>query len=166
MQMSDIVKLVDTPLGEVALYFDDRRVDFAITAVPKNQQLYPDILQAYYMSYDYVADHKAHTLKCMIANADIQGYSDSGENLEATSFYTDTVKLTIGIEGDFAYYDAQMKPVITNYDYYGNTLTNGIEVNLTEFTQDRCFTFGIAWIIDYTDQNEYQTWYAADPTLY
>lgn len=52
-----------------------------------------------------------------------------------------------------------------DYDYENDYLDNGVSYEIFDFTKTRQFFFAICWIDDYTDENELQTWFGADPTI-
>ena len=81
------------------------------------------------------------------------------ERLEAIAFYEQGGKLTIGCEGWFG------EPEEYGYDYDGSYLSNGLEIEITSHTKSKDFLFGVSWLDHCTDENEVQTWFAADPTI-
>jgi len=71
-----------------------------------------------------------------------------------------TIKLSIGAEGDSSY-----PKKFEEYDYDIDLLSNGVSYVTEAQTRTTRFLFGVAWLLNTTDENEYQTWYAADPTI-
>ncbi len=37
---------------------------------------------------------------------------------------------------------------------------------ITENTKTAAYVFGVAWIVNVTEENDVQTWYGADPTYF
>lgn len=52
------------------------------------------------------------------------------------------------------------------YDYDTEYLDDGVQYVIVENTNATTYVFGIAWIENVTDDNEVQTWFGADPTLF
>ena len=88
---------------------------------------------------------------------------EPGENLELKSFYNGDIKLSIGMEGESGYIDG--KRIDTSYDYDNEYMDDGVEYVILNSTKTSNYLFGIAWIINYNENNEVQTWFGADPTL-
>ena len=149
-----------TPLGKIAIYFDGNPVEYAQVTAPADPRLYPNVNGAFILKYYYQADEKEHTLRCIVENNKCVAHADTGERLVAVSIYTDTVKMTIGMEDDFGCLREYNK-----YDFGGLPLQNGLEVHIDRYTKSHDFVFGVAWISPYTQENEVQTWFAADPTI-
>ena len=85
---------------------------------------------------------------------------ESGELLEAVSFYKNGGKITLGCYasfGDSADY---------GLDYDGSICSDGIEIEVTSETKTREFKFGVCWINNCTEETDVQTWYGADPSIY
>lgn len=128
----------------------------------------PFFLYAIYLSLlKYVCLHLSFTGIIQTADSlsqpslDIEGDNESGERLEAISFYVKDIKLTIGAEGEFYGHIYQSY----GYDYNGDYLSNGIEYKTYKRTKDKMFKFGVCWIQPYTEENDVQTWYGADSTM-
>ena len=152
--------MLQTPFGCVELLFDNKPIEYQVEKAPKDERLYPDVNGAYLLVYSYIADHNNHLLKCIIHNTKAKATAESGERLEAVAIYLDEGKITIGIEGDFAFPDKE-----DPYDFDGAFIPNGIEIYINQKTKSQCFAFGVAWILPCTDENDVQTWFAADPTV-
>ena len=81
------------------------------------------------------------------------------------SFYKDNTKLSIGMEGESGYYgDGICAPDI--YDYDNEYMEDGVLYLVMKETKTTKYVFGIAWIESVTTENDVQTWYGADPTLF
>ncbi|MEK5215477.1 hypothetical protein [Psychrobacillus sp. FSL H8-0487] len=146
-----------TPLGAIKLFVNDEEVGF--TVIKLDLELHcRDVNGRYLIQYEYKSEMKDQEIKCCIPSIDVKGDVESGERLEAISFYRNDIKLTIGIVGEFV--DG------TNYiDYGGDYLSNGIQYVTYPTTSDRKFYFGVCWIQPLTEENDNQTWFGADPTL-
>ena len=150
--------MLKTQFGNIVITFDGVSVPFSIIPI-SNKRLFPDVDGAFMLKYLYAYDGKPHTLRCYLDMRNITGYSESGERLEAISFYEQDRKLTIGCEGWFG------EPKEYGYDYDGSYLDNGLEIEITPHTKSKAFLFGVSWLVHCTDKNEVQTWFAADPTI-
>lgn len=149
--------MLSTPLGAIKLFVNDEIVEF--TAIKLDLELYcRDVNGRYLIQYEYISEMKNQEIKCCIPSIDVKGDVESGESLEAISFYRNEIKLTIGIEGEFT--------DDTKYiDYGGDYLSNGFQYVTYPTTPDRKFYFGVCWIQPLTEENDNQTWFGADPTL-
>lgn len=146
-----------TPLGAIKLFLNDVEVEF-ITINFDSELHCPDVNGRYLIQYEYKRDIKRQNIKCCIPSLDVKGETESGECLEAISFYRNDLKLTIGVVGEFT-------DDTKYFDYGGDYLSNGIQYVTYPNTSDRKFYFGVCWIQPLTEENENQTWYGADPTL-
>ncbi|GGA15455.1 hypothetical protein [Psychrobacillus lasiicapitis] len=149
--------MLSTPLGAMKLFINGEEVGF--TAIKLDLELHcPDVSGRYLIQYEYKNEMKNQEIKCCIPSLDVKGDVESGENLEAISFYKNDIKLTIGVEGEFT--------DDTKYiDYSGEYLSNGIQYVTYHTSVDRKFNFGVSWIQPWTEGNDIQTWFGADPTL-
>lgn len=146
-----------TPLGAIKLFVNDEEVEF--TAIKLDVELHClDVIGRYLIQYEYNSEIKNQEIKCCIPSMDVRGYIESGERLEAISFYKNDIKLTIGVEGEFTDFPKYI-------DYSGGYLSNGIKYVTNHSTADRNFSFGICWIQPLTEENDIQTWFGADPSL-
>ena len=69
------------------------------------------------------------------------------------------------MEGDAGYYpDGTRDSDI--YDYDNVYMEDGVSYLILEETKTTRYVFGISWIGNVTAENEVQTWYGADPTLF
>ena len=157
--------IFNTPLGEISICFDGELVDFKCVPMP---DAWPGVEHAYYLEYDYISDNAPHTLKCLLNNDSTESGPGSGESFESIALYGDDVKMNIGINASFGDYHDY------GYDYDGCYLFKlmngvqydpecGLEINILKETTSKTFIFGVAWIFNYTDENEYLPWYAAEP---
>lgn len=73
--------------------------------------------------------------------------------------------MSIGMEGEAGYYSDGTRA--TNiYDYDNDYMEDGVLYQIMRDTKTTKFVFGIAWIDNVTAENDVQTWYGADPTLF
>lgn len=86
-----------TPLGVIKLFVDDEEVEFAAIQLNNLESHCPDVNGRYLIQYAYISKRKS-TIKCFIPSLKIIGEIESGEQIEAISFYKDDIKLTIGAE--------------------------------------------------------------------
>jgi len=157
--------MLKTPLGEVTIYFDGELVDFKCLPI---KDAWEGVEHTYYLEYDYIADNAAHTLKCILNNDSIKSGPETGERFESIAFYGDTVKMNIGTKGSFGDFEDY------GYDYDGHLLLrtikgiehdaeNGVEIHILKETSSKTFIFGVAWQVNYTDENDHFSSYAAEP---
>lgn len=154
--------MLSTPFGTIRIYFDSKITqDVKIRKSKKGQeQLYPDIECAYLLSFEYTADRKKHSFICSIDDTSAAGGIESGEHLEAISFYMGSGKLTIGCESDFG------MPEEGRFDFDGAYLKNGFKIEIAPETKSRIFTFAVSWLLNVTNENDVQTWFASDPCIH
>ncbi|MEL7656571.1 MAG: hypothetical protein AAGU75_11760 [Bacillota bacterium] len=151
--------MLQTPLGNIKLYLDGNPIEYTFTKAPENPRLYPDVNGAFLLKYSFQADGKNHALRCVVDNSAIVSSLETGENFVAVSIHSSVIKMTLGIQGDFGCQRHCM------FDFGGQFLRNGIEIQINSKTKSQDFTFGISWISPYTQENELQTWFAADPSI-
>lgn len=151
--------MLETPFGKIEMSFDGVPCEYKPVPVIKNEVLYPDVNEVYLLPFDFYSDGRKHILKCELCGNDIRAYPETGERLEAVAVYLNGGKLNIGIEGDFDLIEEY------GYDFGGNLTKRGVEIYIDENTCSRRFMFGIAWLLNCTDENDVQTWFAADPTI-
>lgn len=133
--------MLHTPFGQVQVILNGTSVDYEMKELP-NTLLWPDVNERYLIE---VTHEEVATICCVVANDELAGEVESGENLEAISFYKEDLKLTIGTCADF--------PTTP-----GRYLANGIER-----TAAQKLLFCIYWIQPCTKDNDMQTWFGADP---
>ena len=147
-----------TPLGAIKLFVNDEEVGFTAKKLDVGMHC-QDVNGRYLIQYDYKSEIKKNqVIKCCIPSIDVKGDSESGERLEAISFYQNDIKLTIGVDGEFSDFPKDI-------DYSGDYLNNGIHYETYNTTANRKFYFGVCWIQPLTEENDVQTWFGADPTL-
>ncbi len=81
------------------------------------------------------------------------------------SFYKGHSKLSIGMEGETGYF-ADGTRAFDTYDYDTEYLEDGVRYVINEDTKTDRYVFGVAWIENVTDDNDVQTWFGADPTMF
>lgn len=146
-----------TPLGAIKLFVNEEEMGFTAKKLNLDRRC-PDVNGRYLIQYDYKSEIKNQVIKCCIPSIDVKGDIESGEKLEAISFYQNDIKLTIGVEGEFTEFPRDI-------DYSGDYLSNGIQYETYYTTANRKFYFGVCWIHPLTEENDVQTWFGADPTL-
>lgn len=146
-----------TPLGAIKLFINDEEVDFSAIKLNNIERCCRDVNGRYLIQYEYKSEIKNQKIKCCIPSIDIMGEIESGERLDAISFYKDDIKLTIGVEGEFTDYPRDI-------DYSGDYLSNGIQYVTFQTTAERKFNFVVCWIQPCTEENDVQTWFGADPS--
>lgn len=147
-----------TPLGNIKLYVNNEEVEFTAIKLGKLYFSSSDIKGRFLIQYEYKNEFKNQEIKCCIPSIDVEGEIESGEKLEAISFYKKDIKLTIGVDCEFTDYPKYI-------DFSGDYLSNGIQYETFQTTVDRKFSFGVCWIQPCTEENDIQTWFGADPSL-
>lgn len=147
-----------TPFGFVRLLLDGKEVSFRNQSIDI-QSDYPDVDGCHYITYEFKADGKAHTLQFVIEEVKSKGYIESGELLEAISFDENGGKITLGCSASFG------DPEDYNLDYDGSYIENGIEILIDSKTKSKYFEFAISWIKNLNGKDENQTWFTADPSV-
>ena len=79
--------MLETNLGKIVITFDGNAAAFSVCPI-ENKRLFPDVNGAFLLKYDYANDGKAHTLRCFLEGCGVTGCPESGEDLEAISFYS------------------------------------------------------------------------------
>ena len=147
---------LSTPFGDIKLTLDGQEQSFKYAAIKPNQRLYPDLDGLYRLYYCFEPDGGSHELKLALTGCDEDGDIESGERLEAISFYSKGGKLTIGCEAEFGW---------DKYDFDGTYDEDGVVLFFRKTTRQQTLCFGIAWLNTCTDKNDVQTWFGADPTI-
>ena len=159
--------MLTTPLGDIEIYIDNKKARYTIRNIGVSEGLCPDIGGRFCIEVLCKPDGKQHTITCRIMNYTPSEHDgiESGERLELKSFYKGKIKLSIGMEGDEGYYPDGTR-VSDIYDYDNEYLKDGVSYLIMEHTKTTKYVFGVAWIENVTTENEVQTWYGADPTLF
>lgn len=155
--------MLNTPLGEIEISIDGVAVDYKEHVVPLDRTC-PDLSGRYSISVDFEPDGAKHYIACQI-KMHIPSAADSiesGERLECKGFYGESVKVSIGMEGDTGYIGTRR---ISQYDYDNGYLDNGVRYEILPFTKTQRYVFGIAWIENPDETRDVQTWFGADPTM-
>lgn len=154
-----------TSLGDIIVAIDGKNMDVTWREMGADEKLCPDIYGRYCLEVFFEPDGKRHTISCRIKDhvpSENDGI-ESGERLELKSFYKGKAKLSIGMEGETGYYPDGTRAFDT-YDYDNEYLADGVQYVILPETKTRRYCFLIAWIEKVTDENDIQTWFAADPT--
>ena len=159
--------MLSTPLGDIEIYIDNEKVEYTVKNIGASERLCPDISGRFGIEILYEPDGKQHTISCRIKkyHASSRDEIEPGERLELKSFYRENTKLSIGMEGDAGYYSDGTRDSDV-YDYDNDYMEDGVSYLIMEDTKTTKYVFGIAWIDNVTAENDVQTWYGADPTLF
>ena len=74
-------------------------------------------------------------------------------------------RILIGMKGESGYYGDGIC-VLDIYDYDNEYMEDGVLYLVMKETKTTTYVFSIAWIESVTTENDVQTWYGADPTLF
>ena len=154
-----------TPLGVFRIFDNAVELEYKAVKLDVDPVRFPDINCRFKIMVEYENDKFPHLIYCTLQGIDyrkVEYSNESGERLECRSIYQDNIKLSIGIEFDTYYLDGKR---ISSYDYDSVYLNNGIGYSIFPVTKSKILIFGVAWIKEYNEINEIQTWFQADPTL-
>lgn len=147
---------LNTPFGKVTATFDGKPISFEYLCIDPDKRLFPDVDGAYRIKIDYVSDGREHTLLFLLSDCESDGEPETGERLEAVSFYPRDGKITLGCYASFG--DYKDYP----FDFDGTLRKNGIEISVLPETKTRTMLFGVSWVEHCTEENDVQTWFGAD----
>lgn len=152
-----------TPLGDIDIRVDGKPIAYELQKVEYDPRC-KDLSGRFFALIAFVPDGKRHLISCALKDyaPSIKDGIESGENLMLKSFYRGKVKLSIGMEGDVARCSDGTR--ISRYDFDSAYLEHGVQYEIRPETKTSQYVFGIAWIENYDDDNEVQTWLGADPT--
>lgn len=148
---------MDTPFGKIKALFDGQPMAFSKICVDPDKRYFPHVDKVYRIIINIEPDGKEHTLEFLLVDCEVEGEPETGERLEAVSFYLGRGKITLGCYasfGDYKDYD---------FDFGGDLKKNGIEISIFPTTATKQFFFGVSWVKRCTKENDVQTWFGADP---
>lgn len=154
-----------TPLGRIAVCVDSKPVEYEAKRVAR-EKCCEKLDGRFAIHISFVPDGDCHCISCRIVDytpSEEDGI-ESGERLELKSFFGGEVKLSMGMEGDTAYWPDGTRA--SAYDYDTEYLDDGVQYKILPMTRTTEYVFGIAWIKPYREDNELQTWFGADPTMF
>lgn len=156
--------MLETPLGYIEICIDGNATHYVAQCMDCDK-ICRELNGRYKIEIEFIPDGKNHTISCCLKNhiKSEEDYIETGENLELKSFYLNTTKLSIGMEGDTGYFADGTR--ISEYDYDNGYLDNGVKYEILSITKTSLYVFGIAWINNVNDENDLQTWFGADPTI-
>ena len=156
--------MLKTPLGGLKIQMDGKDIPYTCEKVDRDRSC-PELDGRWALSVECKPDGAEHTISCRIEGyvPSAQDMVEGGEDLELKSFYRGDCKLSLGMEGDSCYLDGER---LSSYDYDTAYLDDGVQYALFCFTKTRRFVFGAAWLEHRTEDNDLQTWFGADPTLF
>lgn len=148
-----------TPFGRIEIRIDD--VPISYTAVDWGDPRWPDLDGCFFIAISFEPDGKSHSITCTLKKCvqSVEGYIESGECLELQSFYKGKTKLSIGTKGEIQGMNEH------SFDYYADYLEDGMMYQILPETKTKRFVFGVAWMNECDEENEYQPWMGADPTM-
>lgn len=141
-------KGIVTPLGEIQIYIDNIRSDYAYKQHYKNIK---SLLERPLVGcYQIVISKKDwQTIRCVVSfyDAELPNEGASGERYLYSEFVKDNIVLTIGAEDDNTAFDTKRIPC--GMEYVRRTPIDKV-------------MFGIAWATDYEGQFDIRTQLATD----
>lgn len=155
--------MLHTPLGDIEICIDGVKAAYKEQEIAPDRTC-PDLGGRYSITVDFKPDGARHCIACRIAGhkPDAKDSVESGEWLECKGFYSESVKISIGMEGNTGFIGAER---ISDYDYDNGYLEDGVQYEILPFTKTRKYVFGIAWIENPNETRDVQTWFGADPTM-
>ncbi len=157
--------MLETPLGKIEVKLDGEPINYKIITIPTDKTC-NELDGRFSIEIQCIPDGKSHRLTCTIINykpSEADGI-ESGERLELYSFYKDKIKLSIGMEADIGCLNNGKR--ISEYDYDADYLKDGVCYLILPTTKTNKFIFGVAWITNVNAENDVQTWYGADPSMF
>ena len=114
--------MIETPLGHLNFYIDGNPIDCEVNEI-ENDKSCAKLSGRYYVVIHFEPDGKRHCISCCIDEytPSEKDSIESGERLELKSFYSESAKLSIGMEGDAGYMPDGRR--ISEYDYMVIQLT-------------------------------------------
>lgn len=150
---------IETPFGSVTMYLDDKPIWFHYRSIDPVDGLFPDVEETYRINVNLEPDGQEHYLKLQINDCNVEGYPESGERLEAISFYQHGGKVTLGSYASFGDYEDY------ELDFDGCLCPDGIELQIFPATETNKFKFAVCWLNECNEDNDIQTWFGADPQI-
>lgn len=157
--------MLTTPLGDIEIYIDNKKIEYVERNIGILDKLCPNVNGRYCIEISFIPDGKFHAISCKIKDyiSSKEDGIESGEQLELKSFYRHNTKLSIDMKGGDRYYsDGTCASDVYDNDYMGD----GVSYLILEETKTTRYVFGVAWIENVTAENDVQTWFGADPTLF
>ena len=121
------LNMLTTPLGDIEIYIDDKKIEYGERNIRISDKLCPDIDGRYSIEVNFIPDGKIHAISCRIKDyiSSKEDGIESGERLELKSFYRDNTKLSIGMEGGAGYYpDGTRASDVYDRHYHGTGQSN------------------------------------------
>lgn len=154
---SGVGPYMHTPFGEIKVLLDGAPMVFQNICIDPDERYFPNVDQTHRIAIDIEPDGKKHTLEFVLTDCEVEGEPETGERLEAVSFYPGNGKITLGCYasfGDYKDYD---------FDFDGILKKDGIEISIFPTTATKQFFFGVSWVTRCTKEKDIQTWFGADP---
>ena len=153
-----------TPMGKICVDVDGEERYYTFRKVPTERSC-RHLRGRYVVEEALPPDGKAHTVSCRIRfdepfdRSEEEGRAD----LKLISFWKDGLKLSMGIAGDSC---AENGQPCSRADYTARTLPDGMVYELRPDTRTTRFRFGIAWLNPQEPEQEKESRFGADPTLF
>lgn len=157
--------MIRTPLGIVEVKEDGKRIDCIVKRM-ENDNRCPELDGWYAILVDYIPDGREHTVSCCIKGyrASKDDFEEPEERANIKSFCKKTTKLSIGGFSDTPEEWGMRSD--ESMDYWTEYLKNGVQYHIQQNAKRAIYPFGIAWLENFNEENEVQTWYGADPTIW
>jgi len=150
---------IATPFGRIHVLLDGEPICFQYRSIDPDEKYFPNVDATYRLTVNVELDGRKHLLKLQIGECDASGEIDTGERLEAISFYNGRGKLTLGCHASF------VDSGDYGFDYDGRLCEDGIEIDITPKTKTQTYKFGVCWLNECSEKTDVQTWFGADPTV-
>ncbi len=152
--------MLETPLGAIVVCIDGNAVPYAYETAPREDEHFKELTGRCFIDIDFIPDGHRHTIACLVdAPESPMDDIDVAGSVASKCFYHNNTKLSIAVKGNASDFDASMR----DFGACCQFLINGIAYEVQPTAKATRFTFGVAWMIGYTAENEMQTWYGADP---
>ena len=157
--------MIQTPLGIIEIKKDGKETDCVIRAV-KNDRQCPELDGRFAILVDYMPDGQAHTISCSIkrCRGSKNDFVEHAERAEIKSFCRRSTKLSMGMFSDTP--EEWGMPSEALMDHQAEMLKNGMQYHIRPDAKRGVYPFGIAWLENFSEKNEVQTWRGSDPTIW
>ena len=161
---------LQTPFGAIAIAIDGVEVEYIPIKLPIGRSLYHGATARYAIPIHFEPDGKEHNIDCRLVGipAGIDGWSDSGEDIECMTFDNDegTIRLSIACQGETWEMGCTTHSFERGYDYDALTLNDGMRFTIMPTTDTSKYEFGVCWKKGSIEDQDSATWFGADPNLF
>lgn len=157
--------MIHTPLGEIEVKVDGEEANCVLRKLSVDEHC-PELDGRYAILVDDIVDRYEHTVSCCIKRyrKTKNDFIEPGERLDLKTFCKGSVRLSIGMFSDIQ--DEWGESADPAGNYWTEYLNNGVQYHLVPGKSHTVLPFGVAWLDHGNQENDVQTWYGADPTIW